>query len=126
MWSPASICLFQYVHFCVLVAWLAHSLSIVLLALFIVTYRSHRARNLSSRVNVLFLITPTLTVCFITWLAHFSSISVLNIYYVSLLNTLHEKCPNTELFLVRIFLYSVQIQENADSKKLRIWTLSTQ
>ena len=126
MWSPASICLFQYVHFCVLVAWLAHSLPIVLLALFIVTYRSHRARNLSSRVNVLFLITPTLTVCFITWLAHFSWISVLNIYYVSLLNTLHEKCPNTELFLVRIFLYSVQILENADSKKLRIWTLSTQ
>ena len=27
---------------------------------------------------------------------------------------LREKCPNTELFLVRIFLYSVQIQENTD------------
>ena len=29
---------------------------------------------------------------------------------------LREKCPNTELFLVRI-------QENTDQKKLRIWTL---
>ena len=32
-------------------------------------------------------------------------------------------CPNTEFFLVRIFLYSVRIQENTDQKKLRIWTL---
>ena len=40
--------------------------------------------------------------------------------------TLHEKCPNTEFFLVRIFLYSVRIQENTDQKKLRIWTLFTQ
>ena len=31
--------------------------------------------------------------------------------------TLHEKCPNMEIFLVRIFLYSVQIQENTDQKK---------
>ena len=30
--------------------------------------------------------------------------------------TLREKCPNTELFLVRILLYSVRIQENADEK----------
>ena len=30
--------------------------------------------------------------------------------------TLREKCPNTELFLVRIFLYSVRIQENTDQK----------
>ena len=29
---------------------------------------------------------------------------------------LREKCPNTELFLVRIFLYSVQIQENTEQK----------
>ena len=29
---------------------------------------------------------------------------------------LREKCPNTELFLVRIFLYSVQIQENTDQR----------
>ena len=32
---------------------------------------------------------------------------------------LREKCPNTEFFLVRIFLYS-------DQKKLRIWTHFTQ
>ena len=42
--------------------------------------------------------------------------------------TLREKFPNTEFFLVLIFLYSysVRIQENADQKKLRIWTLLTQ
>ena len=39
---------------------------------------------------------------------------------------LREKCPNTKLFLVRIFLYSVRIQGNTDQKKLRIWTLFTQ
>ena len=38
--------------------------------------------------------------------------------------TLHENCPKTEFFLVRIFLYSVRIQENTDQKKLRIWTVS--
>ena len=32
---------------------------------------------------------------------------------------LREKCPNTEFFMVRI-------QEKADQKKLRIWTLFTQ
>ena len=31
-------------------------------------------------------------------------------------HTLREKCPNTELFLVRIFLYSVRIKENTDHK----------
>ena len=41
-------------------------------------------------------------------------------------HTLREKCPNTLFSLVRIFLYSVQIQENTDQKKLRIWTLFTQ
>ena len=40
--------------------------------------------------------------------------------------SLREKCPNTELFLVHIFLYSVRIQENTDQKLLRIWTLFTQ
>ena len=29
---------------------------------------------------------------------------------------LREKCPNMELFLVRIFLYSVRMQENTDHK----------
>ena len=37
--------------------------------------------------------------------------------------SLREKCPNTEFVLVRIFLYSVRIQENTDQKKIRIWTL---
>ena len=37
--------------------------------------------------------------------------------------TLRENCPNTEFFLVRILLYSVQIRGNTDQKKLRIWTL---
>ena len=30
--------------------------------------------------------------------------------------SLREKCPNTEFFLVRILLYSVQIQESKDHK----------
>ena len=29
---------------------------------------------------------------------------------------LREKCPNTKLFLVSIFLYSVRMQENMDQK----------
>ena len=40
--------------------------------------------------------------------------------------TLREKCPNSEFFLVRIFSDSVRIRENADQRKLRIWTLFTQ
>ena len=53
-----------------------------------------------------------------------------NTNYVSDCNLLHEKCPNTDMFLVRVFLiwavygdllrkspYSVQIQENTDHKK---------
>ena len=40
--------------------------------------------------------------------------------------TLRKKCSNTELFLVRIFQYSVRIQENAHQKNLRICTLFTQ
>ena len=40
--------------------------------------------------------------------------------------TLREKRPNAKLFLVRIFLYSVRIQENKDQKKLRIWTFLVQ
>ena len=39
---------------------------------------------------------------------------------------LREKYPNTEFFLVHIFLYLVRIQENTDQKKLRIWTLYAQ
>ena len=34
----------------------------------------------------------------------------------SLWSALHEKCPNTDLFLVLIFLYSNWIQENTDQK----------
>ena len=30
--------------------------------------------------------------------------------------TLREECPNTDLFLVRIFLYFVRIRENTDHK----------
>ena len=40
--------------------------------------------------------------------------------------TLREKCPNTEFFVVRIFLYSDWIQENADQKILCIWIPFTQ
>ena len=37
-----------------------------------------------------------------------------------------EKCPNTKLFLIHIFQYSVQIQENTDQKQPCIWTFFTQ
>ena len=40
-------------------------------------------------------------------------------------NSLCEKCPNTEFFLVRIFPYSDRIGENKDQKILRIQTLHT-
>ena len=40
------------------------------------------------------------------------NISYINISIIA--NSLDEKCPNTELFLVHIFLYSVGIQENTD------------
>ena len=33
---------------------------------------------------------------------------------------MREKWPNTEFFLVLIFLYSVRVQENTDHKKLRV------
>ena len=35
---------------------------------------------------------------------------------LQMMHTLREKCPNTELFLVRIFLYLDWIQENTDQK----------
>ena len=41
-------------------------------------------------------------------------------------NSLCEKCPNTESFLVVIFPYSDKVRENTNQKKLRIWTLFTQ
>ena len=54
-------------------------------------------------------------------------------------DSLREKSPNAELFLVRIFLirteygdllrksqYSIRIQENTDQKQLRSFTLFTQ
>ena len=52
---------------------------------------------------------------------------------------MREKYPNTEFFLVRFSLvrneygeifrispYSIQMRENTDQKKLRIWTLFAQ
>ena len=47
-------------------------------------------------------------------------------FLISSILPLREKCPNTEFFLVCIFLYSVQMQENTDHKKLWIWTLFMQ
>ena len=38
------------------------------------------------------------------------------IYFLQMKTTLREMCPNMEFFLVRIFLYSIQIQENTDQK----------
>ena len=36
--------------------------------------------------------------------------------FYKLITSLCEKCPNTELFLVRICLYSVRIEEDTDQK----------
>ena len=41
-------------------------------------------------------------------------------------DSLREKRPNAEVFLIGIFLYSIRIQENTDQKELRIWALFTQ
>ena len=80
------------------------------------------------------------------WLRQISICSIINLYFLVdfvcdtkriyfilfIINTvwqcptLCEKCPNTEFFLVRVFPYSVRIRENADQKKLLIWTLFTQ
>ena len=35
-------------------------------------------------------------------------------------STMRGKYPNTEIFLVRIFSYSIRVRENTDQKKLRI------
>ena len=42
------------------------------------------------------------------------------------LQRLRKKCPNMEFSLVRIFLYSDWMQENAGQKNLRIWTFLMQ
>ena len=41
-------------------------------------------------------------------------------------HTLRKKFPNAKFFLVRIFLYSVQIWQNMGQKKLHIWTFFAQ
>ena len=55
-----------------------------------------------------------------------------NVGYGVSSQTLREKCPNTEFFLVTeyeeirsICPYSVRMRQNTDEKKLRIWTLFT-
>ena len=52
---------------------------------------------------------------------------IMNTYFLIIIHkwALREMSRNTEFFLVRIFLYSVRIQENTHQKKLRIWTLFT-
>ena len=42
------------------------------------------------------------------------------LFLLKLQATLREKCPNTEVFLVRIFPYSDWIRENTDQNKLSI------
>ena len=39
-----------------------------------------------------------------------------SITQISISFSLHEKCPNTEIFVVRIFLYLDWMQENTDQK----------
>ena len=51
---------------------------------------------------------------------------VVTVRYLVVTAALRENCPNTEFFLVDIFLYSDWIQENRNQKRLRTWTLFTQ
>ena len=51
---------------------------------------------------------------------------VLAVFCLHKWKALREKCPSTEFFLVRIFMYSDWIQENTDQKKLHIWVLFIQ
>ena len=44
------------------------------------------------------------------------SFCIQKLYKMYTTNALRKKCPNTELFLVRVFLYSDWIQENTDQK----------
>ena len=60
-----------------------------------------------------------------TFLAHMLTLIIYHTILLSI-QTLHEKYPNTEFFLVCIFLCLDWIQENTDQKKLRIWTLFKQ
>ena len=46
----------------------------------------------------------------------FSTQQALKILLIKIDMKVREKSPNTKLFLVRIFLCSVQIQENTDQK----------
>ena len=52
----------------------------------------------------------------------YTFVSVIELWVRSTVNlkteTLREKCTNMEIFLIGIFPYSVQIQENTDQKKL--------
>ena len=69
----------------------------------------------------------------------FDKINMKNIKAISQICSLHEKCPNTEFFLVRIFLYfdwirrfSVNLRILSECRKIRtrknsdFWTLLTQ
>ena len=95
--------------------------------------------NLSWWPDEVFLGSVCLYHCVKKWQRHF------HFLFHSVKCTLREKCPNTKVFLVRIFPYSdwilrfteifiilckspysVWIQENTNQKKLRIWTIFTQ
>ena len=49
-------------------------------------------------------------------------------YALSNIHTIEQSVKSVQIqsfFVVRIFLYSVRIQENTDQKKLRFWALLT-
>ena len=72
-----------------------------------------------------------ITSCFLNYF-YFTNVEIdivaryTNYYKKGVTVTHYVKCPNTEFFLVRIFLFSVQKEENRDQKKLSTWTLFTQ
>ena len=73
---------------------------------------------MASRKNRLIFLSPLYLPCGYRYITQKQMDDVVS--YKSLL----ENYPSTEFFLVRIFLYSVRIQENTDQKKLRIWHFS--
>ena len=54
------------------------------------------------------------------WLKNFLTTLIRIFPFPWLAHLLSEKCPNTEFFVFRIFLYSEWIQENTEQRKLRI------
>ena len=86
------------------------------------------AENIGANDHLNQILCDRIKLCLTTQAANMMSVSlaILINTWKLFLGTLREKCPKTELFLVRIYPYLDWIQEDTDQKKLRIWTHFTQ